>query len=139
MNIDEILTLQLKQLGELEVLLNDEHQILQHHDPEKLVAVNQAKAETLGKIESTDKLLSNNQEFVESKANGQYAEELELIENTLNACKDLNQVNGDIISKSQISIERMKTALLESRTKSNMTYDSKGKKSGGVSSMDIKA
>lgn len=139
LNIDKILLLQLKQLGELEVLLNDEQQILQHHNPEKLVAVNHAKTELLGKIESTDQLLATSPKFLESKNNGQYDDELQSIKSRLKICKDINQINGDIIGKSQLSIERMRASLLENHTKSTMTYDKKGKKSGGLSSMDLKA
>ena len=138
-SIVQILNHQLKQLTDLEALLNAEHQILQQHDPQKLIDINKIKNDLLANIELTDKSLASNQQFLNDKAEGHHTEVLESIEGSLNQCKDLNKVNGDIISKSQLSVERMRTALLENNTKSSMTYDSKGKKSGGYSRMDIKA
>jgi len=139
LTINNLLTLQLKQLSDLEVLLNEEQQILQHHDPEALVAINHTKTELLSKIESTDQHLSSSPQFINGKKNGQYSQELQSIERLLDTCKEQNQMNGEIISKSQLSVERMRIALLENNTKSTMTYDSKGKKSGGLSRMNIKA
>ena len=138
-SIVQTLSHQLKQLTDLEALLNAEHQILQQHDPQKLIDINKIKNDLLVNIELTDKNLAGNKQFLNDKAEGQHAEVLQAIKGLLNQCKDLNKVNGDIISKSQLSVERMRTALLENNTKSSMTYDSKGKKSGGYSRMDIKA
>lgn len=134
-----LLNHQINQLNDLERLLKDEYEILQQHNPDKLVALSELKNTLLVEIESTDKLLANNNQFLEGNKAGQYATELETIENTLAECKNLNFVNGEIIQKSQVSIARMKTTLLENHTKSTLTYDNKGKTSGGLSSLDIKA
>lgn len=138
-SILEILNKQNTHLCELESLLKDEHEVLQQHDPEKLIEINQSKNTLLTQIDSTDKLLASNTQFVEDKENGLYSSELKAIENILLSCKDLNQINGGIVHKSQISIERMRNSLLESHTKSTLTYDNKGKTSGGLSSINIKA
>ena len=139
LNILDILNQQNTQLCELERLLKDEHEVLQQHSPDKLIKVNQLKNALLTQIDSTDKLLASNTHFVEDKRNGLYTKELEAIEVILLNCKDLNKINGEIIHKSQISIERMRTTLLENHTKSTLTYDNKGKTSGGLSSLNIKA
>lgn len=138
-SILEILNQQNTQLCELEYLLKDEYEVLQQHNPEKLIEINQSKNTLLTQIDSTDKLLASNTQFVEDKENGLYLSELKAIENALLNCKDLNQINGGIVHKSQISIERMRNSLLESHTKSTLTYDNKGKTSGGLSSINIKA
>jgi flagellar biosynthesis protein FlgN len=135
----ELLTHQINQLNELEQLLKNEYEVLQQHNPDKLVAINKLKNSLLIDIESTDKLLANHSQFLADKKSGQYTKEIETIENTLIECKNLNLVNGEIIQKSQVSIERMKTTLLENHTKSTLTYDNKGKTSGGLSSLDLKA
>lgn len=139
LSVLEILNQQNNQLCELERLLKDEQEILQQHDPEKLISINQLKNTLLTQIASTDELLARDVQFVEDKKKGLYLDELKLIEVTLLNCKDLNQINGEIIHKSQISIERMRTTLLENHTKSTLTYDNKGKTSGGLSSLKIKA
>ncbi|WP_426358529.1 flagella synthesis protein FlgN [Pseudocolwellia sp. HL-MZ19] len=138
-NIFELLAQQTNQLVELEQLLKDEYEILKLHSPDKLVAINKLKNELLVKIDATDQLLAANAQFVEDKKNGNYSDQLKAIENILINCKSLNKVNGEIIHKSQLSIERMRTTLLENHTKSTLTYDNKGKTSGGLSSLDLKA
>lgn len=138
-NALELLTQQNNQLIELEHLLKDEYEILKQHSPDKLIAVNKLKNELLVKIDATDKLLASDAQFVEDKKNGNYSEELKAIENILLNCKNSNQVNGEIIHKSQLSVERMRTTLLENHTRSTLTYDNKGKTSGGLSSLDLKA
>jgi flagella synthesis protein FlgN len=139
MNVLELLNQQNNQLGELIRLLKEEYEILQKNNPEKLIEINQLKNKLLIQIDSTDKLLASNAQFVEDKNNGVYETQLKTIENSLVNCKNLNQVNGEIIQKSQLSVERMRTTLLENHTRSSLTYDNKGKTSGGLSSLDLKA
>ena len=139
LSVLEVLNQQNKQLCTLENLLKNEYEILQQHDPEKLMSINQLKNTLLTQIAATDELLASDAKFIDDKKNGLYSSELKSIENILLQCKDLNQINGDIIHKSQISIERMRTTLLENHTKSTLTYDNKGKTSGGLTSLNIKA
>ena len=49
------------------------------------------------------------------------------------------QLLDDKNSQSSLAAERMKNSLLENHNRSSMTYNSKGKKSGGLSSLGIKA
>lgn len=138
-NVLELLNQQNNQLVELIRLLKDEYEILQKNNPEKLIEINKLKNSLLLQIDSTDKLLASNTQFVEDKKSGVYVKELKIIEKSLTDCKNLNQVNGEIIQKSQLSVERMRTTLLENHTRSTLTYDNKGKTSGGLSSLDLKA
>lgn len=138
-SIVKTLNHQLQQLVDLEALLNTEQEVLQQHNPQKLIDINNIKNELLVKVDLIDKELASNSQFLKDKADGLYVDELKAIQTILVQCKKLNKVNGDIIYKSQLSVERMKTALLENNTKSSMTYDSKGKKSGSYSRMDLKA
>ena len=138
-NVLDLLTQQHNQLVELQHLLKDEYEILKLHSPDKLIAVNKLKNELLVKIDATDQRLASDAQFVEDKKNGNYSEALKAIEDILIHCKNSNQVNGEIIHKSQLSVERMRTTLLENHTKSTLTYDNKGKTSGGLSSLDLKA
>ena len=138
-SIVQTLNRQLQQLVDLEALLHAELEVLQQHNPQELIDINNVKNELLVKVDLIDKELVNNAQFLKDKEDGLYIDELQAIETILIQCKKLNKVNGDIIYKSQLSVERMRTALLESNTKSSMTYDSKGKKSGSYSRMDIKA
>ncbi|WP_286265328.1 flagella synthesis protein FlgN [Thalassotalea atypica] len=126
-------------LSQLEKLLVQEKEVLQQRDSEALIALSQVKEQLLADIQTNDQTIATSQVFIQQKNSGQLSERLNDVESCLQRCKELNEVNGQIVAHSQVAIERMKSALLESRDKSSMTYDSKGKKHAGLSSLGIKA
>lgn len=130
---------QLSQLLQLETLLNTEKEILQQQNPNALISITADKNNLLITIQEIDNAIGQSFEFKQEKLSGNFDSELADIEACLVRCKKQNQVNGLIIHQSQLSVERMKTSLLENHNKSSMTYDSKGKTSGGLSSLGIKA
>lgn len=134
-----LLEKQLEQLQQLEVILDSEKQILQQQDPNKLDQVSQNKNNLLIAIQELDQQFEQSPQFKKEKAAGLFEEQLNNIEASLLRCKDKNLVNGQIIQHSQLAVERMKTSLLQNHNKSSMTYDEKGKTSGGLSSLGIKA
>ncbi|WP_440875629.1 flagella synthesis protein FlgN [Thalassotalea sp. PLHSN55] len=135
----ELLAQQHSQLSALETLLTQENEILQQHQPDALNDITAQKNDLLLAIQTLDQHIGQHAGFVAEKATGAFDETLAEIEHLLSACKKQNQVNGMIIQHSQLAVERMKTNLLESNNKSSVTYDNKGKKSGGLSSIGIKA
>ena len=130
---------QLVQLQQLNQLLSDEKAILQLHNPEKLTILTQQKNNLLLAIQSLDDEIGKNTQFAHDKANGLFIEELLDIKKLLASCQQKNLMNGQIIQQSQLSVERLKTSLLENHNKSSVTYDSKGKKAGGLNSLNLKA
>lgn len=135
----QLVSKQLSQLTQLETLLTAEKEILQQQNPDALIEITSEKNSLLVAIQETDNAIGQSFEFKQEKLAGNFADELSEIEAILLRCKKQNQVNGLIIHQSQLSVERMKTSLLESHNKSSMTYDNKGKTSGGLSSLGIKA
>ncbi|WP_114325268.1 flagellar export chaperone FlgN [Candidatus Colwellia aromaticivorans] len=135
----ELLAQQFAQLQELEQIITDEKLVLQQHQPDALLQISEKKNQLLLSIQNLDKQISINQIFAQDKAAGLLSQELADIESLLKLCQQKNQVNGQIIAQSQLAVERMKTSLLESHNKTSVTYDSKGKKSGGLSSIGLKA
>ncbi len=134
-----LLAKQYTQLQALEKIIADEKHILQQHQPNELIQISEQKNQLLIAIQNLDKEISLNQQFAQDKAAKRLEQELTDIESLLKHCQQQNQVNGQIISQSQLAVERMKTTLLESHNKNAITYDSKGKKSGGLSSIGLKA
>ncbi|MDT0602887.1 flagella synthesis protein FlgN [Thalassotalea castellviae] len=130
---------QLMQLQQLEIIIDREKDVLQKQDPDKLLEITDEKNHLLVAIQTLDQQFEQSILFKQEKSQGLYEEQLSLIEEILLRCKDKNHVNGQIIAQSQLAVERMKTSLLHSHNKSSMTYDSKGKTSGGLSSLDLKA
>lgn len=135
----ELLAQQYSQLQALEQVIIDEKHILQQHQPNDLLKISEQKNQLLVAIQTLDQQISLNQAFALDKAAGKLAQELLTIENLLASCQQKNQVNGQIIAQSQLAVERMKTSLLEGHNKASVTYDNKGKKSGGLSSIGLKA
>lgn len=135
----ELLAQQFSQLQELEQVITEEKLVLQQHQPDALLQVSEKKNQLLLSIQNLDQQISLNQVFAQDKAAGFLSQELSDIESLLKLCQQKNQVNGQIIAQSQLAVERMKTSLLESHNKTSVTYDSKGKRSGGLSSIGLKA
>jgi len=127
------------QLQALKNIIAEEKVILQNHQPEALLKISEQKNQLLISIQQLDKEISLHQQFAQDKIAGLLSEELITIERLLKHCQQQNQVNGQIITQSQLAVERMKTTLLESHNKTAITYDNKGKKSGGLSSIGLKA
>jgi flagella synthesis protein FlgN len=135
----ELLAQQFSQLQELEQIITDEKLVLQQHQPDALLQISEKKNQLLLSIQKLDQQIRINQAFAQDKAAGFLGKQLTEIESLLTLCQQKNQVNGQIITQSQLAVERMKTSLLESHNKTSVTYDSKGKKSGGLSSIGLKA
>jgi len=135
----QLVSQQLSQLTQLEALLSTEKEVLQQQNPDALINITADKNQLLLAIQETDNAIGQSFEFKQEKLAGSFSTELSEITTCLARCKKQNQINGVIIHQSQLSVERMKTSLLENHNKSSMTYDSKGKTSGGLSSLGIKA
>ncbi len=135
----ELVAKQHQQLTLLAQIIANEKQILQQHDPQKLLTISQEKNTLLLDIQQLDQEIGQNQGFAQDKAAGKLTQELGGITELLNHCQQQNRVNGQIIQQSQLAVERMKTSLLESHNKNAITYDKKGKKSAGLSSLGLKA
>tara|TARA_R110000787_G_scaffold97379_2_gene201012 strand:- start:239 stop:670 length:432 start_codon:yes stop_codon:yes gene_type:complete len=135
----QLVSQQLSQLTQLEALLNTEKDILQRQNPEALIKITSDKNNLLLAIQEVDNAIGQSFEFKQEKSAGNFSVELAEIKAILERSKKQNQINGLIIHQSQIAVERMKTSLLVNHNKSSMTYDSKGKTSGGLSSLGIKA
>ena len=135
----QLVSQQLSQLTQLEALLLTEKEVLQQQTPDALITITAEKNALLVAIQDIDNRIGQSFEFKQEKLAGNFDQALSDIEAILVRCKKQNQINGQIIHQSQLSVERMKTSLLESHNKSSMTYDNKGKTSGGLSSLGIKA
>ncbi|MFT6919376.1 MAG: flagella synthesis protein FlgN [Cognaticolwellia sp.] len=135
----QLVSQQLSQLTQLETLLDTEKDVLQQQNPDALLHLTADKNDLLLAIQRIDNAIGQSFEFKQEKLAGKFTSLLSDIEAILVRCKKQNQINGLIIQQSQLSVERMKTSLLENHNKSSMTYNSKGKTSGGLSSLGIKA
>ena len=135
----QLIATQLSQLHTLEKLLLTEYEVLQQQNPDALNQITEEKNQLLLVIKEIDTVIGQSAEFANEKSTGSFDEPLAEIKAALERCKQQNQLNGMIIQQSQLSVERMKTSLLETHNKSAMTYDKAGKTSAGLSSLGIKA
>jgi flagella synthesis protein FlgN len=135
----QLINQQLQNLQQLEELLGVEKEVLQKQNPDALILVTEQKNTLLEIIQELDKQNAQSPTFKDEISSGNHNDVLAEIEATLLRCKDKNHVNGQVIQHSSLAVERMKNSLLENHNRSSMTYNSKGKTSGGLSSMGIKA
>lgn len=133
-----LLQQQLDQLIRLENLLLVEKEILQQQKPDALTDITEKKQSLLSNIELLDQKIKSNSEFIEQVTNNELPDQFQQIEITLTRCKELNLINGQIIQHSSLAVERIRGSLLENRSRSSMTYDKLGKKSGGLTGKGIK-
>ncbi len=139
LTVGQLIAQQLQNLQQLEELLSVEKEVLKKHNPDALVEVTEQKNVLLQTIQEFDEQNSQIPLFKDEIASGNHSEVLAEIEKILLRCKDMNHVNGQVIQQSSLAVERMKNSLLENHNRSSMTYDNKGKTSGGLSSLGIKA
>ncbi len=130
---------QLSQLSQLERLLVQEKEVLQNRDPDAVLEISKQKNTLLADIQTLDQAIATSPLFAEQKSTGALDAQLSEIEACLSRCKTLNDINGQIIAHSQMAIDRITSSLLDNRGKASMTYNSKGKKHVGLSSLGIKA
>ncbi len=136
---NSLLNEQHQQLMELAEIITKEKFVLQQHKPEALLLISQQKNLLLVAIETLDRKIIHDKAFAQDKSAGKLTDALAKITTLVAHCKQQNMVNGQIIQQSQLAVERMKTSLLESHNKNAITYDNKGKKSAGLSSLGLKA
>jgi len=136
---EQLIAQQLQNLKQLEELLIVEKEILQRLDPVALASITEQKHDLLQAIQQLDEQNAQNIQLANEVSTGVHNNELAEIEAILLRCKDKNHVNGQVVQQSSLAVERMKNSLLENHNRSSMTYNSKGKKSGGLSSLGIKA
>ncbi|MFT6899890.1 MAG: flagella synthesis protein FlgN [Colwellia sp.] len=136
---EQLIAQQLLNLKQLENLLSVEKEVLQQQNPEALISVTEQKSVLLEAIQKLDEHSSQDILVKNEIVSGIHHKEITEIEDILLRCKEKNHVNGQIIQHSSLAAERMKNSLLENHNRSSMTYNSKGKKSGGLSSLGIKA
>jgi flagella synthesis protein FlgN len=136
---EQLIAQQLQNLQQLENLLVLEKAVLQKQDPEDLISLTQQKNTLLQTIQKLDEKNAQDPVFKHEIESGIHQKKIDEIEAILIRCKNKNLVNGQVIQQSSLAAERMKNSLLESHNRSSMTYNSKGKKSGGLSSLGIKA
>jgi flagella synthesis protein FlgN len=136
---EQLIAQQLLNLQQLEALLIVEKEVLLKQNPEALISVTEQKHTLLQAIQQLDDQNAQNTTLKNEIESGIHNTDIAEIEAILLRCKDKNHVNGQVIQQSSLAAERMKNSLLENHNRSSMTYDSKGKKSGGLSSLGIKA
>ncbi len=138
-NVNELLDIQLSELTKLEELLSNELTILKNRELASLEQQAHAKEKILSNINQLDQTISQHASLKDLRENPRYTDKVDQIIALFSNCKQQNEINGQIINNSQISINRFKTMLQKSITNNSMTYDEKGKTNINVRSVGIKA
>ncbi|MFT5755386.1 MAG: flagella synthesis protein FlgN [Alteromonadaceae bacterium] len=139
MKITELLDKQEAELNKLHALLNNEFDVLKKRELELLENTAIEKEACLNGINQLDQSIKQLSSFDELTQDENHSEQVARIIMLLGECKELNEVNGQIINNSQIAMNRFKMMLQKSIANNSMTYDEKGRTNVKTTSIGIKA
>jgi flagella synthesis protein FlgN len=133
----ELLDHQIQQLVALQQLLKDELTALKHRDIEQITEIARQKSSLLNRLQEADHqltpLLTENDNINDDASRQQ-------IEQMLETCKQLNEINGQTLKMSMAGLARLQNMLASVRNEtSGTTYDQSGQtRSGGKLGNGIK-
>lgn len=139
---DTIVTLLNQQQQHLDVLLSllrQELAALANRDIDSLNQLISEKTTVLQQLHQADNALAQAPELDSCKQQDWFKQQVALLEQLLEQCKQQNDVNQLTLEQSQLTLARFKTELLASRGKAGLTYTSKGKPTVDNKGKGIKA
>lgn len=137
--ISDLLNKQEARANELLELLSHELDILKARELSVLEAKAAEKEKCLSDINEIDVAIKQYTSFERLQADDNHAAQVDRILALFKQCKEQNEVNGQIISNSQVAINRFKGMLQKSISNNSLTYDDKGKTNIKARSIGIKA
>jgi len=137
--ISDLLNKQEARANELLELLSHELDILKARELSVLEAKAAEKEKCLSDINEIDVAIKQYTSFEQLQADDNHAAQVDRILALFKQCKEQNEVNGQIISNSQVAINRFKGMLQKSISNNSLTYDDKGKTNIKARSIGIKA
>jgi len=137
--IADLLNKQEARANELLELLSHELDILKTRELSVLEAKAAEKEKCLSDINEIDVAIKQYTSFEQLQADDNHAAQVDRILALFKQCKEQNEVNGQIISNSQVAINRFKGMLQKSISNNSLTYDDKGKTNIKARSIGIKA
>jgi len=125
--IDHLLSHQQEQLELLLSLLQQEYSALSRRESTILIDVLNQKQHCLTTIMQLDPLLAESEQLSEIKSEDWFKQRVDDVQQLLSQCQQQSQINSQVVEQSQLVIERLKTELLQSRGRTGLTYNAKGK------------
>jgi len=122
-----LLTQQQEHLEVLLLLLKQELGALSSRSIAELEKNSSEKLSLLEKIQLLDQHIASHPQLSMFKSDPAFRALVQVIDTTLQQCKEQNEVNSITLEQSQLVIERFKHELLQQRGKSGLTYNAKGK------------
>lgn len=107
-------------------ILNKEFRAIQDHQVDQLAAISEEKSSCMLKLQSNDQRLKLHPDAALLKT--EYRPRVEQIKDKLKKCKEMNEVNGKLISLALAANRRLSAVLMNARDQMsrNMTYTDKG-------------
>ena len=124
--ITALLNQQQQHLDVLLSLLRQELAALANRDIDSLNQLISEKTTVLQQLHQSDNALAQAQELDSCKQQDWFKQQVALLDQLLEQCKQQNDINQLTLEQSQLTLARFKTELLASRGKSGLTYTNKG-------------
>ena len=107
-------------------ILNKEYRAIKERKIEQLESISEEKSSYMLKLQSNDQRLKLHPDAALLKTD--YRARVEAIKNKLQKCKEMNEVNGKLISLALAANRRLSSVLMKARDQMtrNMTYTDKG-------------
>ena len=124
---------QIAHLENLAVLLDKELHLISSRNAEELMTLLKEKEETLESIQAIDSEIHRHyqsQLSAENRSEDVQAR-LDQAQKCLEQCQYQTQINQTAVEQGQLRLTHLRNLMLEVRDKESLTYDKKGKPSGG--------
>ncbi|AWL11319.1 hypothetical protein HMF8227_00824 [Saliniradius amylolyticus] len=132
-----LLEQQLQNLEQLKTLLDNELKLISSRDPEALIDLLKQKQSLLDQIQQADQKIAN---LSQEQLADPDADELKTaIEQRVDDCKYLTEINAKAVEQGQLRLEHLRNLILEARSKESMTYNKSGKPTSGSRGGGVKA
>lgn len=128
--LDQLLTLQRDDLTAVIELLSAERNALKQRDIDALGQVAQQKSTLLSQIQARDSEITA---LFQQQQHDQPHELEQEIKTLLAECKQLNEINGQAIELSLLSLSRLHAAMAQAQGQGSVTYDNKGQTQATIS------
>ncbi|WP_018983462.1 flagellar export chaperone FlgN [Salinimonas chungwhensis] len=140
-SLPSMLDSQIAHLENLAILLDKELHLISSRNAEELMALLTEKERALDSIQSIDSEIKHHYhaQLSAEERPDDVQERLDKAQKSLEQCQYLTQINQKAVEQGQLRLTHLRNLMLEVRAKESLTYDKKGKPSGGKLGSGISA
>ncbi|MDW6001576.1 flagella synthesis protein FlgN [Vibrio mangrovi] len=138
--LQDLLEFQLKSAQSLSELLVQEKLAITQRNSSQIEAVAKQKITLINQLNEADQRIANHPHVSSLQEDEALKSLVEQIKSVIIDCQQANQINGEALSRAQVSFHKLKNLMQQSQGKIGMTYTAEGQtRSISTLGTDIKA